>query len=74
MRTTLTIDDDILRIARTLAVESSQSVGSVLSKLARRGLQGQEYDADDLGIPVFGVSEKSPVFGPEEVAGGEDEL
>ena len=74
MRTTLTIDDDILRIARTVARESSQSVGAVVSMLARRGLSAQGYDVDDLGLPLFEVSEHAPVFGPEEVARGEDEV
>jgi len=74
MRTTLTIDDDVMRIARTLARESNQSVGSVLSRLARRGLERQGYAVDDLGLPLFEVSETAPLFGPEEVAHGEDEL
>jgi hypothetical protein len=74
MRTTLTIDDDIIRIARSLAQETNQSVGAVVSRLARRGLKAQGYDVDNLGLPLFEVSENAPVFGPEEVARGEDEL
>jgi len=74
MRTTLTIDDDIIRIARTLARESNQSVGSVVSRLARKGLKAQGYDVDNLGFPLFEVSENAPVFGTEEVARGEDEI
>ena len=38
MRTTLTIDDDLLAAARSLAHTKSESVGRVLSDLARRGL------------------------------------
>ena len=38
MRTTLTIDDDLLAAARNLAHAKSESVGRVLSDLARRGL------------------------------------
>jgi hypothetical protein len=74
MRTTLTIDDDIIRIARSLAQETNQSVGAVVSRLARRGLKAQGYDVDNLGLPLFEVSENAPVFGPEEVARGEDEI
>jgi len=74
MRTTLTIDDDIIRIARTLAQEKNQSVGAVVSRLARKGLKAQGYDVDNLGLPLFEVSENDPVFGPEAVARGEDEV
>ena len=74
MRTTLTIDDDIFRVVKTLARESNQSIGAVVSSLARKGLKGQGFDVDDLGLPLFEVSEQAPVFGPEEVARGEDEL
>lgn len=74
MRTTLTIDDDVLGVARTLAHESNRSVGKVISALARRGLNVRMYRVDDLGLPVFQVSEDASVFGPEEVAEGEDEL
>ena len=38
MRTTLSIDDDILRAARMLAREQHRSLGQALSELARRGL------------------------------------
>lgn len=38
MRTTLTIDDDILAAARHLAERERKSVGEVISALARQGL------------------------------------
>jgi hypothetical protein len=38
MRTTVDLDEDILRTAKQLARESEQSLGRVLSDLARRGL------------------------------------
>ena len=44
MRTTLTIDDDVLAAARGLARHQCKSLGGVLSALARRALlqpQGQ---------------------------------
>ena len=74
MRTTLTIDDDILRIAKNLAQESSQSVGRILSNLARKGLKSGELSFNESGIPVFSVSEDAPLFGPDEVSRGEDDL
>lgn len=38
MRTTIDLDEDILRVVRHLAQEREQSMGQVLSDLARRGL------------------------------------
>jgi hypothetical protein len=38
MRTTLTIDDDVLEAARAIAERRGQSIGTVVSELARRGL------------------------------------
>ena len=39
MRTTVSIDDDVLAVARALAERKGCSLGSALSELARRGLQ-----------------------------------
>jgi len=38
MRTTVDLDEDILRTAKDLARENEQSLGRVISDLARRGL------------------------------------
>jgi hypothetical protein len=39
VRTTVDLDEDILQVARHLAQEKQQSLGRVLSALARQGLQ-----------------------------------
>jgi hypothetical protein len=39
MRTTLDIEDDVLRAAKELADREGASVGQIISKLARRGLE-----------------------------------
>lgn len=39
MRTTLTIDDDVLAAARGLAARQGQTVGEVISALARQALR-----------------------------------
>jgi hypothetical protein len=39
MRTTLDIDDDVLRAAKELAAHKGETAGKVLSELARRGIQ-----------------------------------
>ena len=45
MRTTLSIDDDVLHAARDLARRGGNSVGAVISELARKGLNGSPVDA-----------------------------
>lgn len=39
MRTTLSIDDDVLYAVKSLALRQGRSAGEVLSELARRALQ-----------------------------------
>ena len=39
MRTTVDLDQDVLRVAKDLAREKGESLGRVLSDLARRGLE-----------------------------------
>lgn len=40
MRTTLEIDDDVLRAAKELALREKKTAGQVISDLARKGIQG----------------------------------
>jgi hypothetical protein len=75
MRTTLTIDDDILRAAKTLAAQQGQSIGAVISELARQGLRREpQVKHEEGGLPVFEVREGAPVFGPIEVEQALDDL
>lgn len=58
MRTTVDLDEDILRISKDLAEERSQSLGRILSDLARRGLEPQraaseKAPAKSHGVPVL---------------------
>ena len=39
MRTTLTLDDDVLAVARGLAEQQRKTVGEVVSALVRQGLR-----------------------------------
>ena len=39
MRTTVTIDDDVLAVARALAEQQGISLGGALTELARRGFR-----------------------------------
>ncbi|MDE0009411.1 MAG: antitoxin [Gammaproteobacteria bacterium] len=54
MRTTVTIDDDVLAVARALAEQRGSSLGRALSELARRGFTRTDAAADGGdGVPVF---------------------
>ena len=44
MRTTLSIDDDVLAAAREIAESERRSVGEVISALARNGMQPAAQD------------------------------
>jgi hypothetical protein len=67
MRTTLDIDDDILRAARELAGSRGKSLGQTVSELARRGLAPRPENRRQKGFPVFDVSESAPPLTPDLV-------
>ena len=67
MRTTLNLDDDVLRAVRSLADERGQSLGAVVSELARKGLS-PDLEADyEQSFPVFTVREGTAPITPEMV-------
>jgi len=51
VRTTIDIDEDVLRVAKDLASLQDKSLGKVLSELARKGLKPDPPPKDRLGIP-----------------------
>jgi len=60
MRTTVNLDDDVLRAAKSLARSENRALGDVLSDLLRRGLRPSSYDSDSGDFPTFNVSEDAP--------------
>ena len=77
MRTTLTIDDDLLAAARSLARAKSESIGKALSELARRGLNATPRVARSHrgpGFPVFSVSRDAHPITLEDVRKAEDDM
>lgn len=72
MRTTLTLDEDILRAARSLAQAQAISLGAAVSELARRGLQRSRPAAAE-DFPVFQVSPNARTITLEDVKSLEDE-
>jgi hypothetical protein len=69
MRTTVRIDDDVLKVAKSIAMSQDRSLGEVLSDLARRGLEPrQPRRAGAAGVvPVFDVDTNAPRLTPEMV-------
>jgi hypothetical protein len=72
MRTTLSIDDDVLELARSLAEARQVSIGKALSDLARRGTQARTPGVSKSGFFTFNLPGPSSPFGPEEVAAALD--
>jgi hypothetical protein len=55
MRTTLTIDDDVLEAARAMADRQRVSIGEVVSELARQSLQRPTGFSEHNGVPLLPV-------------------
>jgi hypothetical protein len=68
MRTTLRIDEDVLRAARSLARAEGRTVGEVISDLARRALRPTPPGSRGRsGLPTFEVSQGAAPLTPEMV-------
>ncbi len=67
MRTTVTIDDDVLAVARSLAARNRTSLGSALSELARRGFKSAAAPADGGDGSVFAVAADAEPITSEDV-------
>jgi hypothetical protein len=67
MRTTLTLDDDVLASARALAAQRGVPIGTVVSELARRGLAPAQPTASRNGIRLFPVRPDAGPVTPELV-------
>jgi len=73
MRTTLSIDPEVLSAAKRIAAARSMSVGDVISELARRGLEARVKVGSRHGFPVFEVPAGTAPLTPEQVSAAEDE-
>lgn len=67
MRTTLTLDDDVLEAARALSELRGLSIGAVVSELARRGLAPAATVETRNGIRLFPVREGAGAVTPDIV-------
>jgi hypothetical protein len=73
MRTTLSLDPDILSAARQIAAAKSKSIGEVISELARLGLEARGNVGTRQGFPVFQVTRGAAPLTPNDVRRDEDE-
>lgn len=75
MRTTLTIDDDLLAAAKAMALARSVSIGTVVSEIMRKGLEAKSEFALKNNFPVFSIDKKKarPIT-IDDVKKYEDEL
>ena len=67
MRTTLNLDEDVLRAVKSLARERGESLGTVVSGLVREALRPPDRIGYSADFPVFQVRENAPPITPEMV-------
>lgn len=76
MRTTLNIDDDVLRAAKEIAKLRGSTAGAILSELARLGLEGERGAPTDLevrnGVPLLPSRPGVGIVTPEAVRSLDD--
>ncbi len=74
MRTTLTIDDDVLAAAKAIARQTGRTMGEVVSDLARAALRPPAQPGQRNGIPLLPVRNAAALVTPEIVNALRDEL
>jgi Family of unknown function (DUF6364) len=67
MRTTLSLDDDVLQDVKAYADSRDVSLGKAVSELLRRGLQAPLQTRTVNGFHVVELPEGSPVVSSEQV-------
>lgn len=69
MRTTINLDDDVLRVVKELAKLSGQTLGQVLSDLARTALarEGDEQHERN-GVPLLARTDDARMVASDDVA------
>lgn len=73
VRTTVNLDPEVLHAAKRIAAARSQSLGAVISDLARKGLAAPQRVKSRSGFPVFGVTKDAAPIALEDIKRDEDE-
>jgi hypothetical protein len=74
LRTTIAIDDDVLTAAKAIARQRNQTIGKVVSELARHSLRPPAAGAERNGVPLLPVRQRGIIVTPEIVNALRDEL
>jgi hypothetical protein len=74
MRTTLSLDDDIFREAKSYAERRDIPIGKAVSELVRRGLRAPLQTKLVNGFHVVELPPDSPQVSPEHIRRLQDEL
>ncbi len=74
MRTTLTIDDDVLLAAKAIAEQERRTIGEVVSALARNALHRPQPNATRNGIPLLPVRNSGAVVTLDTVNALRDDM
>ena len=74
MRTTLAIDDDVLAAAKAIAQQRQQSIGRVVSELARKSLRPPAAATERNGILLLPVHRPDAIVTLDIVNALRDEL
>jgi len=74
VRTTLSLDDDVLALARTVAAAEGVTLGAVVSRLARQGMASTARVIDDDDLPAFSVPPGVGTLTPDMVRAALDDV
>jgi len=74
MRTTIIIDDDVLAAAKAIARQKNQTIGKVVSTLARNSLHRPQPARERNGVPLLAVRRPDAIVTLEVVNALRDEL
>ena len=74
MRTTIAIGDDVLAAAKAIACQKNQTIGQVVSELARNSLRPPVASAERNGVPLLPVRKSNVIVTPEIVKALRDGL
>jgi hypothetical protein len=74
MRTTIAIDDDVLTAVKAIARQRNQSMGKVVSELARSSLRPPAPTTERNGIPLLPVRRPGAIVTLDVVNKLRDEL
>ncbi len=74
MRTTLTIADDVLSAAKTIAKRTNRTIGEAVSDLARASLWPEVQQRERNGVPLLRARNPDAVVTPEIVSALRDGL